>query len=353
MKISMFARPPDRSSPERILQRLEWQVIRRLDGLLQGDYRSLFYGYGVDFADLREYQPEDDIRYIDWNVTARMDTPYVRQYIEDREITAWFLLDLSPSMDFGVSQNLKHAVLVDFVATFARLLTRHGNRVGALIYTGEDLTGARTNHDSRKNSKRGLELVIPAAGGRNHVLRLINDMIKYTQPMQETPKASATNLLTLIEGGLHILRKRSLVFIISDFFSAPGWERPLRLLNQRHEVLGIHVADPRELELPDIGPIIIEDAESGEQVYVDTHDKGFRTRFKEAVQQHEANLNLTFTHAGVDLLEISTHDDLVRSIMRFASLRKQRQGRRKSGTHTAGTTVPTTRMKGAFSREGW
>jgi uncharacterized protein (DUF58 family) len=302
----MSARTPERATPERILQRLEWQVIRRLDGLLQGDYRSLFYGYGVDFADLREYQPEDDIRYIDWNVTARMDTPYVRQYIEDREITAWFLLDLSASMDFGVAQDLKQAVLVDFVATFARLLTRHGNR-----------------------------------------------MIKYTQPMQETPKASATNLLTLIEGGLHILRKRSLVFIISDFFSAPGWERPLRLLNQRHEVLGIHVADPRELELPDIGPIIIEDAESGEQVYVDTHDKGFRTRFKEAVQQHEANLNLIFTHAGVDLLEISTHDDLVRSIMRFASLRKQRQGRRKSGTHTAGTTVPTTRMKGAFSREGW
>ena len=111
------------STPERILQRLDWQVIRRLDGLLQGDYRSLFYGYGVDFADLREYQPGDDIRYIDWNVTARMDAPYVRQYVEDREITAWFLLDLSPSMDFGTVQSLKRTVLVDFVTTLARLLT--------------------------------------------------------------------------------------------------------------------------------------------------------------------------------------------------------------------------------------
>src|ERR1041384_4583296 len=122
-------------TPEKVLVRLDWQVIRRLDGLLQGDYRSLFYGYGVDFADLREYQPEDDIRYIDWNVTARMDSPYVRQYVEDREITAWFLLDLSPSVDFGTvpNQNLKRTMLIEFVATLARLLTRHGNRVGAMF----------------------------------------------------------------------------------------------------------------------------------------------------------------------------------------------------------------------------
>src|ERR671937_2310537 len=128
--------PISAATPERILQRLDWQVIRRLDGVLQGDYRSLFYGYGVDFADLREYQPEDDIRYIDWNVTARMDSPYVRQYVEDREITAWFLLDLSPSMDFGTLWSEKRSVLVDFVATLARLLTRHGNRVGAMFYDG-------------------------------------------------------------------------------------------------------------------------------------------------------------------------------------------------------------------------
>src|SRR5512137_498691 len=137
MNTSMFT-----PTPERILYRLDWQVIRRLDGLLQGDYRSLFYGYGVDFADLREYQPEDDIRYIDWNVTARMDTPYVRQYAEDREITAWFLLDLSPSVDFGTAQSQKRAVLIDFVTTLARLLTRHGNRVGAMFYTGKN--GRRT-----------------------------------------------------------------------------------------------------------------------------------------------------------------------------------------------------------------
>src|SRR5262245_2328311 len=123
------------ATPEQILLRLDWHVIRRLDGLLQGDYRTLFYGFGVDFADLREYQPEDDIRYIDWNVTARMNTPYVRQYHEDRELTAWFLLDMSPSVDFGTVQNFqKRTILVDFVAVLARLLTRHGNRVGAMMF---------------------------------------------------------------------------------------------------------------------------------------------------------------------------------------------------------------------------
>src|SRR6476469_2693931 len=130
-----MSEPRSASTPERILQRLDWQVIRRLDGMLQGDYRSLFYGYGVDFADLREYKPGDDLRYIDWNVTARVDTHYVRQYNEDREIIAWFLLDLIPSMDFGSWESLKRSVLVDFVATLARLLTRHGNRVGAIFYS--------------------------------------------------------------------------------------------------------------------------------------------------------------------------------------------------------------------------
>ena len=336
----MSARTPERQTPERILQRLEWQVIRRLDGLLQGDYRSLFYGYGVDFADLREYQPEDDIRYIDWNVTARMDTPYVRQYIEDREITAWFLLDLSASMNFGVAQNFKQAVLTDFVATFARLLTRHGNRVGALFYTGQSLPRSGSISNGRKPARQGLDLVIPASGGRNHVLRLINDLLRQTLHEQDSRQATFTNLATLIEGGLHILKKRSLVFVISDFFSAPGWDRPLRLLNQRHEVLGIRILDPRELELPEIGPIIIEDAESGEQVYVDTYDKGFRGRFREVVKQHEDELNATFSRAGIDLLSISTDDDLVRSIMRFASIRKQRPGKRVSGVYTRGRTRP-------------
>ncbi|MBI3244302.1 MAG: DUF58 domain-containing protein [Chloroflexi bacterium] len=303
----MSASTPERGMPDRILQRLDWQVIRRLDGLLQGDYRSLFYGYGVDFADLREYQPEDDIRYIDWNVTARMDTPYVRQYVEDRDLTAWFLLDLSPSMDFGTTQtrSLKRTVLIDFVTTLARLLTRHGNRVGAMFYGG------------RVEPLRA----IPARGGRLQVLRLINDLLK--QP--RLPKAPFTNLSPLIEAGLQAIKRRSLIFIISDFISAPGWERPLSLLNRRHEVLAVRLWDLREAELPDIGPVIMEDSETGEQLYVDTHDQSFRRRFQEAARERESELGAAFKRAGVDALSLSTEEDLTRAIVRFAGLRRQRR----------------------------
>ena len=293
------------STPERILQRLDWQVIRRLDGLLQGDYRSLFYGYGVDFADLREYQPGDDIRYIDWNVTARMNMPYVRQYVENREVTAWFLLDLSPSMDFGATptQSVKRAVLIDFVTTLARLLTRHGNRIGAMLY------GSR------------VERTIPARGGRMQVLRLINDLLK--QP--RLPKTPFTDLTPLLETGLHAIKRRSVVFIVSDFICAPGWERALNLLSRRHEVLAIRLWDPREVELPDIGPMIMEDAETGEQLYVDTHDKKFRARFAQTARQRESALSQAFKHAGVDALSLSTEEDLVRAIVRFATLRRRRR----------------------------
>jgi len=285
------------------LQRLDWQVIRRLDGLLQGDYRTLFYGYGVDFADLREYQPQDDIRYIDWNVTARMNTPYVRQYVEDREITAWFLLDLSPSIDFGTQQSLKRNVLIDFVTTLARILTRHGNRVGAIFY------------DSH------IERMIPARGGRIQVLRLTNDLLRQPQ----LPRAPFTNLTPLLEGGLYSIRKRSLVFVISDFICAPGWERTLNLLNQRHEVLTVRLWDPRETELPDMGMVVMEDAETGEQMFVDTHDRKFRQRFEEAARQREADLAQAFKHAGVDALALSTEEDLVQALVRFATLRRQQR----------------------------
>jgi uncharacterized protein (DUF58 family) len=295
--------PTSAATPERILLRLDWNVIRRLDGLLQGDYRTLFYGFGVDFADLREYQPQDDIRYIDWNVTARMDTPYVRQYVEDREITAWFLLDLSPSVDFGAvqTQNDKRAMLVDFVTVLARLLTRHGNRIGAMMF------GDKIQH------------TVPARGGRMQVLRLINDLLK--QP--RLSRAPLTNLKLLFEGALNSIKRRSLIFIISDFISEPGWEKPLSLLNQRHEVLAIRLWDPREVELPDLGMVVMEDAETGEQLFVDTHDPKFRKRFFEVAQQREEALKTAFKRAGVEALSLSTDEDLVRAIVRFAKQRKQ------------------------------
>lgn len=292
-----------RVSPDQILQRLEWRVIRRLDGLLQGDYRTLFYGTGIDFADIREYQVNDDIRHIDWNVTARMDSPYVRQYVEDRDVTAWFLLDLSPSMGFGPAARPKQLVLTEYVATLARLLVRSGNRVGAILYN------------------RRVEQTIPPLGSRNQVLRLMRSILK--QPGE--PGGVATNLTPLLDAGLNTFKRRSLVFVISDFISEPGWERPLHLLNRRHELVGIRLWDPREVELPDAGMIVVEDAETGEQLLVDTAHPEFRRRFLAAADRREAELKTTLKRAGVDLFGISTEEDLVGAIVRMAGLRKRRR----------------------------
>jgi uncharacterized protein (DUF58 family) len=289
------------STPERILQRLDWHVVRRLDGVLQGNYRTLFYGFGLDLAEVRQYQAEDDIRYMDWNVTARMDDAYVRQYHEDREVTAWFLVDLSPSVDFGTVKALKRDMLIDFVTVMARLLTRHGNRIGAICYGGK------------------VEQVIPAHGGRIQVLRMINDLLK--QP--HLTRAPLTNLVELLESAARLIRRRSIIFVVSDFISTPGWERPLRLLTNRHEVLAVRLWDPREMELPDIGPVVMEDSESGEQLHVNTSDKKFRKRFQEAAKRREAEVLTNLRHAGVDTLSLSTEDDLVRAIAGFASRRKQ------------------------------
>ncbi len=309
--------PDPSAAPERILQRIEWQIVRKLDGMLQGDYRSLFYGYGVDFADLREYQAEDDIRYIDWNVTARMDTPYVRQYMEDREVTAWFLLDLSPSVDFGGLKSQKRSMLIDFAGAMARILTRHANRIGAVLYASQ------------------VERTIPARSGRIQVLRLINDLLR--QP--HLARSPFTDLTPLIYSGLNTIKRRSLVFVVSDFICAPGWEKALGLLNQRHEVMAVRLWDPHEVELPDIGPVILEDAETGEQLYVDTHDARFRQRFAEAARRRELELSQAFKRTGVDVLSLSSQEDLAGALVRFAALRKQRRQQHAGQFQTGGLAL--------------
>jgi uncharacterized protein (DUF58 family) len=218
-------------SAEQVLRRLEWKVIRRLDGLLQGDYRTLMRGAGLDLADLREYQHHDDVRHIDWNVTARMQAPHVRVFTEDREMAAWFLLDLSPSVDFGSGDQRKRQVSAEFVGVLTRVLTRHGNRAGAMLYGS------------------GVDTVIPARGGRRHVLHLMHRMLE----RPATHAAQTTRLHELLHSAATHIRRRSTVFVVSDFISEPGWEKPLALLAQRHEVVAVRVLDPMELNLPDLG----------------------------------------------------------------------------------------------------
>jgi uncharacterized protein (DUF58 family) len=296
--------------PERILRRLEWTVIRRLDGALHGNYRTLFRGVGLDLADLREYQHHDDVRHIDWNVTARLQSPYVRVFNEDREITAWFLLDLSPSMDFGSGAMKKRSVAQEFVTVLARLLTRHGNRVGALLY-GDSV-----------------DTVVPARTGRRHVLHLLHRVL--SRP--ERSRSAATDLRTFLQAAFRLIPRRSLVFLVSDFISTPGWPEPLAHLAQRHEILAVRLSDPLERDLPDLGLLVVQDAETGDQLFVDTHDRAFRRRFVAAAERRERTLRAAFADAGVDALELSTDDDLVDTILRFADLRKRRSQLAGGGT---------------------
>lgn len=303
--------PESKQDPERILQRLEWTVIRRLDGLLHGDYRTLFRGFGLDLADLREYQYHDDVRHIDWNVTARLQTPYVREYNEEREITAWFLLDVSPSVDFGSANVKKRSVLIEFVAVLARLLSRNGNRVGALFYSD------------------GVESAIPPGSGRNRVLQILTRL----QSGPELSRSRTTDLTDFLNSAFHVVKRRSLIFVISDFISKPGWAKPLLQLSRRHEVLAVRLFDPLEMELPDLGFFVMQDAETGEQIFVDTHNRRFRKRFAAAARKREAELRAALQQAGVDGLELSTEDDLVDTILRFIDLRKHR-------TRAAGGSLP-------------
>ncbi len=291
------------ASSDQLLRRLEWTVIRRMDGLLQGDWRTLMRGAGVDLADLREYQLHDDVRHIDWNVTARLQQPYVRLFLEDRDLTTWFLLDLSGSVDFGSGDVTKLAVSTAFVATLARVITRHGNRVGALFYD------------------RGICGMLPPASTRLHVLNLLQRM---RAPRPNSTGSAGTSLAELVKAGEGIIKRRSLVIVVSDFISAPGWQDGLARLSRRHDVVAVRLLDPLEMALPDVGFVTLEDAETGEQLFIDAADPQFRARYSAIAEQQEAGLREALGQSGADALELATDDELLDAMLRFADLRRQR-----------------------------
>jgi uncharacterized protein (DUF58 family) len=293
---------PMTSPPDRLLRRLEWQVIRRLDGRLQGAYRTVFRGAGIDFTDLRVYAPEDDVRHIDWNVTARLDEPYVRQYTEDRELTAWLVLDLSASMRSGAGHG-KDSVLAELATCLGRLFTQTGNRVGAILYDNQ------------------FQRVIPPRTGRTHVLYLTHEL---TRPSVATD-GRTTDLAAMLHLAAATARRRSLVFVISDFIGDVDWEPALTRLSQRHEVVTIRVVDPIEFNLPDLGLILVEDAETGEQLLADTGDPFFQQRFRSEVEAREVAVESAMRRAGVMPHRIGTDQDLAQALIDMARRSKRRR----------------------------
>jgi uncharacterized protein (DUF58 family) len=292
------------TAPDRLLRRLEWRVIRRLDGRLQGAYRTAFRGTGIDFDSLREYTPEDDVRHIDWNVTARLDEPYVRQYTEDRDLTVWLVLDQSASMRFGGTPQGKDSVLTDLAVCLARLFTRGGNRVGAVLY------------DNRQ------QRVVPPRTGRTHVLHLTDQV---TRPASADPDGSVTDLDAMLRLAASTARRRSLVFVISDFIADVDWEPALTRLAYRHEVVAIRVVHPMELDLPDLGLVLVEDAETGEQILADTSDPLFQQRLREEVAARERDVTGSMRRAGVTAHTISTDEDLTAALVAMVRRSKRRR----------------------------
>jgi uncharacterized protein (DUF58 family) len=356
------------------LRRLDFTIIRRLDGHRQGDHRNLAYGAGLDLAELRPYVPGDDVRALDWNVTARMGEPYVRRFHEDRDVTVWLVLDLSASTDFGSGLQTKRELMVDVAGTLGRLLTSRGDRVGALIYTGSRVDegsvrrrrarGARQAEwwsPYREDVERRPALMVPAGGGRTHVLHLLQRMMEATARVRASklPKHTSdatiqrgTDLAALLEQAFATATQRSLVVVISDFLdgvererealrATPGyyaelddpvarrlagsslWERALTPIARRHELIGVWVRDAREETLPDVGVVTFEDAETGEQVVADTSQPTLRAAYLRLAAERERRLERTFARLSANLWKISTAEPLVPALVTFLETRRR------------------------------
>lgn len=279
------------TAPDRLLHRLEWRIVRRLDGRLQGGYRTARRGIGLDFHGLRAYEEGDDARHIDWNVTARLDEPQVREFTEDRELTTWLVLDRSASMTAGPGRG-KHEVLAELALVLARTLGRNGNRVGAILYDAEEVR------------------IVPLGTGRNQALRIGRELGRDRRQLAST----TTDLAAMLET-VTMLARRCLVVVVSDFIGTGEWQRPLIRLAHGNEVVALRVVDTTDDVLPAVGLIVVQDAETGEQLLVDSADPLFRARFSDGVDERDTALFSGMRRAGVPLHRIGTDSDLVESLL--------------------------------------
>lgn len=315
-----------RSDPPRIagastaetLRRLELAITRRLDGLLQGDHLGLVPGHGSDPGETRAYTPGDDVRRIDWNVTARMGDVHVRDTIADRELETWVLADLSASLDFGTAECRKRDLAVAAAAAVGFLTSRTGNRIGAVTLA------------------HGKATVTPARGGRRHLQALLHRLA--TEP--DADGEGATDLAGGLERLSRTARRRGLVVVVSDFLAPPGWDRPLRILSTRHETLAVEVLDPRELELPPVGMLDLVDPETGRRLEVPTNSRKVRDAYAAAAAAQRADIAAALTAAGTSHLRLRTDRDWLGDLIRFVHLRRRRAAG-FSGGLDARATIPT------------
>ncbi|MGZ6859773.1 MAG: DUF58 domain-containing protein [Blastococcus sp.] len=307
-----------RTAPERLLARLEWRVVRRLDGRLAGGYRTAHRGTGTDLVGLREYTEGDDARHIDWNVTARLNEPQLRVFTEDRELTVWLVLDRSASMTVGPPGRGKHDVLGELALVLARLFGRGGNRVGALLYD----TGLY--HNGRHDT--GPVRIVPPGTGRRHALRIGAELARTADASRSGGgRGSTTDLAAMLDAVAKLARRRALVVVISDFIGAGDWGRSLLRLTLRHEVVALRVVDAADDELPNVGLVVVEDAETGEQLVIDSSDPLLRTRLRARVEERDTSLAAGMRRAGVPIHRIGTAADLATALIEVVASTQRRR----------------------------
>jgi uncharacterized protein (DUF58 family) len=307
-----------RTTPERLLARLEWRVVRRLDGRLAGGFRTAHRGTGTDLVGLREYVEGDDARHIDWNVTARLNQPQLRVFAEDRELTVWLVLDRSASMTVGGPERGKHDVLSELALVLARLFGRGGNRVGALLYD------------------TGMVRIVPVGSGRRHALRIAAELARTadrTRPGTGKGRSAGrtTDLAAMLDAAAKLARRRALIMVISDFIGDGDWARSLLRLTQRHEVLALRITDAADDELPEAGLVVIEDAETGEQLLIDSADPLLRARIRAGVAERDQALAAGMRRAGVPVHRIGTDCDLAGALIEVVASTQRRRASIQGG----------------------
>lgn len=283
----------------RQVRRIEIRTTRLVNDLFGGEYKSVFKGQGIEFADVREYVAGDDIRTIDWNVTARSQHPFVKKFVEERELTVVFVVDMSGSQFFGTSGRFKSEIAAEITALLAFSAVRNKDKVGLLISSDQ------------------VEKYIPVKKGRMHVLRVVREILYFK------PKHRGTHLKTALEYLSRVLTRTSVVFLISDFQDR-GFEKALRILSQKHDLVAIQLTDPRESSLPAVGLVEMEDPETGETLQVDTSNPNFRARFEATARESEENLDRLFKSQGVDRVVIDISKPYQEPLVRFFKAREKR-----------------------------